>query len=267
MSENVIKDIRFYTNRSLKSCFEIPEQNIDFYDLTFLMEGKMLYKINDEYIYVNKNDAIIIPPGSLRIRYKSDTFVKYASFNFTLLDNSFMPPKLILRDSVTNNIYKLLSLFPVEYRHPSLRAEKYVQPTLYSLEKLKNILNLILLELQDATKYESSNRHILNIIQYIESHVYEPITLDLISKKFHLSKEYISFLFKKETDKNISNYIIESKMNHALQMMSDSDMSLNEICENLGYNSYSYFSRCFKKTFNSSPKKMQLTFTNKNKYF
>ena len=263
MNENVIKDIRFYTNRALKSCSEIPEDIINFYDITFVTEGKMLYKINGEYIWVNKNDTIIIPPGSTRIRYKSDSFVKYASFNFTLLDDSFLPQDLILRDSVTNNIYKLLSIFPVEYRHPSIRAEKYVQPTLYSLDKLINVLNLILLELKDAIKYESSNRHVLNIIQYIESHVYEPITLDLISKKFQLSKEYVSYLFKKETGKNISSYIIESKMNHAIQMMSDSNMSLNEICENLGFNNYSYFSRCFKKSFNYSPKKMQLTFTNK----
>ena len=265
MNENIVKDIRFYTNRSLKACSPLPEMKISFYDLTFLIEGKMLYKINDEYIWLNKNDTIIIPPGSSRIRYKSDSFVKYVSFNFTLNDDLVLPMDLLLKDSITNNIYKLLSLFPVEYRHPSIRAEEYVQPALYSLEKLKNILNLILLELKDAIKYESSNRHILNIIQYIESHVYEPITLDLINKKFQLSKEYISFLFKKETEKNISNYIIESKMNHALQMMCDSNMSLNEICENLGYNSYSYFSRCFKKTFNCSPKKMQFTVMNNNK--
>ena len=265
MKEIVIKDIRFYTNRSLKSCSEMNEEKISFYDLTFLMEGKMVYKINGEYITLNKNDAIIIPPGSSRMRYKSDTFVKYASFNFTLLDDSFLPPKIVLRESITNNIYKLLSIFPVEYRDPSIRAKKYVQPALYSLEKLKNILNLILLELNDAAKYESSNRHILNIIQYVESHIYEPITLELISKKFQFSKEYVSYLFKKETNKNITSYIIESKMNHALQMMSESDMTLNEICENLSYNSYSYFSRCFKKSFNCSPKKMQQLMSMNNK--
>ena len=265
MNENIVKDIRFYTNRSLKTCSPLPEMKISFYDLTFLIEGKMSYKINGEYIWLNKNDTIIIPPGSLRMRFRTDNFVKYASFNFTLADDSFLPTDLLLKDSITNNIYKLLSLFPVEYRHHSIRAEKYIQPSLYSLEKLKNILNLILLEIKDTTKHESSNRHILNIIQYIESHIYEPITLDLISKKFQFSKEYISSLFKKETGKNISNYIIESKMNHALQMIRDSNMSLNEICENLGYNSYSYFSRCFKKTFNCSPKKMQFTVMNNNK--
>ena len=258
MKDNNVKHIRFYTNLSLKSCSEINEEKISYYDLTFLLEGKLVYKINGEYITLNKNDAIIIPPGSLRFRCKSDTFVKYASFNFTLWDDSLLPQKTVLRESITNNIYKLLSIFPVEYRDPSIRAKKYIQPSLYSLEKLKNVLNLILLEINDAAKYDSSNRHILNIIQYIESHIYEPITLDHISKKFQFSKEYVSYLFKKETNKNISNYIIESKMNLALQMMSESNMSLNEICENLGYNSYSYFSRCFKKTFNCSPKKMQL---------
>ena len=50
MKEIAIKDIRFYTNRSLKSCSEMNADTIPFYDLTFLMEGKMVYKINGEYI-------------------------------------------------------------------------------------------------------------------------------------------------------------------------------------------------------------------------
>lgn len=267
MSENSIDSIRFYTNRSLNHCIELRKEVINFYDLTFLLDGKITYNINGEDFTIYKNDVIIIPPGSTRFRYASDSFVTYASFNFWVSDDSIIPKQTILKDSITNNIYKLLSIFPVEYRHSSIRAENYIQPSLYSHEKLKSILNLILLELKDVTQHKSNNRHILNIIQYIESHVYEQLTLDTISKKFNLSKEYISYLFKKETDKNISNYINESKMNQAIQMMSYSDMSLIEISEALGYSNYNYFSRCFKNTFTHSPKKMQLTFKKHKKQF
>lgn len=148
------------------------------------------------------------------------------------------------------------------YRRFSATAHNYFQPPSYSFAKIRNILNLILLELNDIEKIGTNNLNVLNIIQYIQYHVYEPITLNSVSSHVHLSKEYVSYIFKRETGKTVSEYITEVKMARALEMLRNSNLTLIDIANNLSYNNYCYFSKYFKETFNYSPKQMQMILKN-----
>ena len=258
MNEDIVKSIRYYTVRTVRNYKELPEAVFDFYDLTFVLAGTLSYIVDDESYFLKKNDAIIIKPGQKKFRHKITEPVKYVSINFTIFDDSCIPKQTFMNNIITENIYKLISLFPVEYRATSIRAHNYFQPPSYSFSKIRNILNLILLELNDIEKIGTNNVNVLNIIQYIQSHVYEPITLRSVSKHVQLSKEYVSYIFKREIGKTISEYITEAKMNRALEMLKNNNLTLLDISKNLGYNNYCYFSKCFKETFNYSPKQMQI---------
>ena len=258
MNEDIVKSIRYYAVRTVRNYKELPEAVFDFYDLTFVLAGTLSYIVDGESYILKKNDAIIIKPGQKKFRHKITEPVKYVSINFTIFDDSCIPKQTFMNNIITENIYKLISLFPVEYRATSIRAHNYFQPPSYSFAKIRNILNLILLELNDIEKIGTNNVNVLNIIQYIQSHVYEPITLSSVSKHVQLSKEYVSYIFKREIGKTISEYIIEAKMNRALEMLRNNNLTLLDISKNLGYNNYCYFSKCFKETFNYSPKQMQI---------
>lgn len=258
MSEDIVKSIRFYTVRSVRNCKEFPASVFDFYDLTFVLSGTLSYTVDGQNYTLKKNDAIIIRPGQKRSRHKITEPVKYVSVNFSVFDDSCIPQQTYMNNVITENIYKLISLFPVEYRASSIRSHNYFQPPSYGFAKIKNILNLILLELNDIEKIGTNNLNVLNIIQYIQYHVYEPITLSSVSKYVQLSKEYVSYIFKREIGKTVSEYITEAKMARALEMLRNSNLTLLDISKNLGYNNYCYFSRCFKETFNYSPKQMQM---------
>ena len=264
MNEDIVKSIRYYTVRSVRNYKELPSSVFDFYDLTFVLSGTLSYIVDGIGYVLNKNDAIIIKPGQQRFRHKITEPVKYVSINFTVFDDSFVPQQTFMNNIITENIYKLISLFPVEYRATSIRAHNYYQPPSYSFAKIRNILNLILLELNDIEKIGTNNLNVLNIIQYIQYHVYEPITLSSVSRHIGLSKEYVSSIFKRETGKTVSEYITEVKMARALEMLRNNNHNLLDISKNLGYNNYCYFSKCFKKAFNYSPKQMQIIL-NENK--
>ena len=267
MSEDIVKSIRYYTVRSVRKYKELPANVFDFYDLTFVLSGSLSYIIDGESYVLKKNDAIIIRPGQERSRHEVNEPVKYVSINFSVYDDSSVPQLTFMNNIITENIYKLISLFPVEYRATSIRAHNYFQPPSYSFAKIRNILNLILLELNDIEKIGTNNLNVLNIMQYIQYHVYEPITLNSVSSHVHLSKEYVSYIFKRETGKTVSEYITEVKMARALEMLRNSNLTLLDISNNLGYNNYCYFSKCFKETFNYSPKQMQMILKdNKEKY-
>ena len=257
MNDDIVKNIRYYTVRTVRNYKELPENVFDFYDLTFVLAGTLSYIVDDQSYILKKNDAIIIRPGQKRSRHRITEPVKYVSINFSVFDDSCVPPQTVMNNIVTENIYKLISLFPVEYRATSIRAHNYFQPPSYSFAKIKNILNLILLELNDIEKIGTNNLNVLNIIKYIQYHVYEPITLASVSQHVQLSKEYVSYIFKREIGKTVREYITEVKMSRALEMLKNNNLTLSDIAKNLSYNNYCYFSKCFKETFNNSPKQMQ----------
>ncbi len=244
MTAYPVKDLIHFCNINVKKSIEIGEQIISYYDLTFVLKGKLVYHINGERYEVCKNDAILLSPGTLRSREELCEDVSYASFNFKVYDGICLPDSPFLSSVVTDEIRVLLSAF----------SQSHLSSLYHSEEKLKNMLNYILFEIIDTVELKSNDKNTVKMIKYIDEHISEHITLSMISENVHLSREYTSYLFKKELGKTVIEYINERKMLIAKNMIQAGNMSLCDIAESLGYENYGYFSRSFKKHFNTSPK-------------
>lgn len=68
-----------------------------------------------------------------------------------------------------------------------------------------------------------------------------------------MSPNYFSSVFKKELDQSAVNYITEVRMEKAREYLKDTDLSVIEIAENVGYEDSQYFFRVFKKTTGVTP--------------
>ena len=97
------------------------------------------------------------------------------------------------------------------------------------------------------------NTKLLQIIDYINSHLSEELTIELLSSRFYLSRYYLMHFFKEETGYTIGNYITEKRLLLAKNLVQNG-CSLTEACFQSGFRNYSTFSRAFKKTFKTIPK-------------
>lgn len=95
---------------------------------------------------------------------------------------------------------------------------------------------------------------ILHAIEYINKHLQDDLTLHAIADTLHLSSSYLSYLFKKETGRNIKEYIIHKKLKAAEDLLLHSDMGYSDIAEYFHFSSQSYFISCFKKATGQTPK-------------
>ena len=75
-----IERIQQLTNVKTNRCIRIPPFCIDYYDLTFVLEGRMVYYINGIQHILKKNDAIFLPASTLRERDYDDIQVRYVSY-------------------------------------------------------------------------------------------------------------------------------------------------------------------------------------------
>lgn len=90
------------------------------------------------------------------------------------------------------------------------------------------------------------------IIDYINEHLHENLSLDALSERFYLSKSQISRIFKKATGSSVLDYITIKRLMQAREYMMDGK-SAGEACQLCGFDHYSSFYRAYKKRFNVSP--------------
>ena len=89
--------------------------------------------------------------------------------------------------------------------------------------------------------------------EYIDANYSKDLSLDDLSRKFDISPYYFSKLFKNKTGVNFIDYLTNIRIERAKELLADSDVSIKEICSEVGYADPNYFSRIFKKVTGVTP--------------
>lgn len=104
---------------------------------------------------------------------------------------------------------------------------------------------------------KSSRINIEAIKEYMTNNYGDNITLGGMSEKYHISKEYLSTLFKKETGTTFSDYLIEVRMEKAKSLIIEYNLPIQKVAEMTGYLDIAHFYKMFKKYFGTSPGKIR----------
>ena len=88
---------------------------------------------------------------------------------------------------------------------------------------------------------------------YIDNHFKENINLDMLSELVHVNKYYMVHSFTKEYGISPINYLISRRIEESKYLLSDTDHSLSQISDMLGFSSPSYFSQSFRRLEGMSP--------------
>ena len=105
-------------------------------------------------------------------------------------------------------------------------------------------------------RHSQSSHHSLlkEMEQYIRLHFHEEeLNLTAIAGHVHISPAYASTLFKKYMGLNLSEYLIQLRLDKAAELLSTTDSKSYEVSEQVGYRNPQYFSVLFKKHFGKSP--------------
>ncbi len=113
---------------------------------------------------------------------------------------------------------------------------------------------------KDSGKEEE--RVIAGVIRYMQEHLEEEITLNVLAEKFHLSSAYISQLFKSEIGVNFLSYLTNIRMEQAKKLLVTTAASVAEISERSGYGDYRVFTKAFKKKEGMTPSQYRREFLN-----
>jgi len=94
---------------------------------------------------------------------------------------------------------------------------------------------------------------IMPVLEYIDKHYSEPITLSELSTILNINEYYFCRLFKKMVNTSLVQYLNFVRVCKAEKMLLSTDKSISEISYETGFSSVSYFNRTFKKYKFSTP--------------
>ena len=90
-------------------------------------------------------------------------------------------------------------------------------------------------------------------IAYMKMHYNEPINLDYMAQKCGFSTSYFSRKFKEQTGEKYIDVLTDIRMREAQRMLEETDMSVLEIVEEVGYCDDKHFRRVFQKHTGKNP--------------
>lgn len=97
-------------------------------------------------------------------------------------------------------------------------------------------------------------KYIVGTMQYIESHLAEPLCLSVLAKRFHISESYLSTQFKYHTGLTLRTYLLDRKINCAKNLLQQG-YNVTDACYLSGFNDYANFIRSFKQMVGVTPGK------------
>lgn len=98
-----------------------------------------------------------------------------------------------------------------------------------------------------------TNLFVQKAMDYISMNYSQKLTLTKISEQLCITPNYLSELFKKHTGQNVSEYIIDYRLEKACQFLKNPQLRIGEVSEKVGINDVRYFSSMFKKKYNLTP--------------
>ena len=161
-----------------------------------------------------------------------------------------------------SNVLRMDSFHRSKLYEVTCELEKSFSDADYAGELYQNILFLeFMIQLNRATIHNhidyvntsASNPKILALLDFLNTHLTEDISIDRLSEQFYISKYYLMHSFKEETGYTIGNYLTTRRLLRARDLIRDGS-PITEACFASGFKNYSSFSRAYKKYFKKAPR-------------
>ena len=133
---------------------------------------------------------------------------------------------------------------------------------------LRGYLLAFLGKLFDSVEFKKINAEDLHalgsVMNYCIAHYAENLSLDVLERKLHISKFYISHIVNQKLNMGFNDYINQIRVSNACRMLAETKRSVSEISESVGFNTVRTFNRAFQKHIGTSPREYRVQCTAKN---
>ncbi|GGE01730.1 AraC family transcriptional regulator [Paenibacillus nasutitermitis] len=251
-----------------------------YYEIYYFLEGECHYLIGDKIMKLAPGDLILMHGMTLHRPnpVQGKPYIRSILHFDPAYVNKLLQPELAsvllkpfeelgnIRLSLTEQQQKeverlyadMHNLYEIKGDQRDLTA--YDRFVMRFLELLHMIRGWCSQPVRDYGHRSHKEHHVQSVISYLENCYMNDLTLDDIAGALHLTKPYLSNLFKEVTGTTVFRYLYNRRINQAkILFRLEPDRSVSEVCHAVGFTHLAHFSRLFKTAVGSSPETYRKT--------
>ena len=223
-------------------------------EMFFITGGNGAFLIREGRFPVAINDLVVVDPGVPH----TETSQNGSPMEYVVLGVEG------LEAAPGGSGYALLHLFAEDAVSSCLRTlvQESRDPRSGCDQICQRLLEIVLLRLRRRDDFALSSgapsvpgisRECSLVRQYIDNHFKENLTLDQLAELAHVNKYYLAHSFRREYNTSPISYLISRRIRESRFLLAETDHTLSQIAQILGFSSLSYFSQSFRRIEGMSP--------------
>lgn len=224
--------------------------------MLFFFQPFQLHKVHVEVSPKTPYERSIIHFDPLAIGKNTSQIFPGLNALLNQLQNGVNEPQAFNLEDSYQYIYEACEIF-----NKSLQTSNWEEESQLFLMQLLSCIRSKIHNIDLNSSFHSNYRSLYyseKIMQWMEEHYMEPFDLGQLSDDLHLSKSYVSRIFKRETGSSLTEYLTIRRMKQACQMLQVTKKPIELISESVGFGSVSYFIQLFKKMIGTTPLQYRL---------
>lgn len=248
---------------NISKVVEHPIHLHDVLEIIFILKGSVEVKSAYKTFTLIKGEYILINYFELHSIKKTSNEAVIAYLHFSQNDNDTVP---LLIDDIDmlkkdNTAYYCIKENIINIINASIKSSDntnklnvYVQDTIKNL--YTNLQYATYNILGDKNEYDEKELHVSrlsDILDYLYIHYDENLTLDYVSEKFNISRYYLAHILKKGYGRSFIELLNMVRVDRSEFHILNNNTSISHICNEVGFSSQNYFTKCFKDYFGCTP--------------
>lgn len=256
-----LQNILGYYYRMRTPGYHFKGEQHPFFELTYVDTGILYTEVDGVSYKLGEKDLIIYGPGQFHSQRTENQTVSYVTIMFSMENIS---PELPADwySVLTNRVFpynkKIYTLIKALVQESSSGAP-YTDSLMHCLltetivRLLQGVYTTPTAQPSSVVRQNYQDELFDRILAYVESKLYEPLTVADICQQFSLSRSTLQILFKNAVNQSPKKYINDMKLERSCQMLRENKYTISEISLKLGYSSIHYFSNAFNQKYHISP--------------
>lgn len=232
----------------------------DAIELSYFIKGEQIYTVGESTYTIKSGEVFMTFPGE---HHSSGHYPKDKSQFYYLIVNINLLKELLFDEAESNAL--LTALFTLSrrvFKGGTKLTELFEallecgqSPTLFHKTRIKSLLSELLMQIIEDEKctLTPAESPMNEVLDYINSHLYETLSLSQLAHMAHLSEGRFKTNFRLYTGLPPREYILRQKVKQAKKLLKDPHLSITQISYTLGFSSSQYFSTVFKRFTTLSP--------------
>lgn len=223
-----------------------PIGHVGTYDTFFyIASGEISLIIDDESFILREGDLAFLPRGRMRTYSNMSRSITLYEMNFEAEINGENWYNALLADDgkfvvKPENPDEVKQLFEYSVRY------EFNKNMIYDVIHCSNLLKLFGIYVAEKTKQKTATCFFDATTRYMKENLGRTIKTSELSRTVFMEETYFIKKFKKAFGDSPVTYLNKLRIYKSLTLLAKSDISLSEICHNVGICDPSYFSKLFK---------------------